>query len=63
MYTDNSCCGAASDAWIPSYPQVEQPDATPTDTTPTDATPTDTTQATPFLHWQNRLRIRARILD
>ena len=25
MYRDNSCCGAASDAWVPSYPQTEIP--------------------------------------
>ena len=23
MYKNNSCCGAASDAWVPSYPQTE----------------------------------------
>lgn len=22
LYTNNSCCGAASDAWVPSYPSV-----------------------------------------
>ena len=25
MYNDNSCCGAASDAWIPSYPSPPHP--------------------------------------
>ena len=44
MLVDNSCCGAASDAWVPSYPQV--------------VAPTNTTQDLPFLHWRNRLRMR-----
>ena len=41
LYRNNSCCGAASDAWVPSNPQ------------------SDEESKLPFLHWQNRLRMRS----
>lgn len=41
LYKNNSCCGAASSGWVPSYSQEEQ------------------SNKLPFLHWQNRLHMRA----
>ena len=45
-YKNNSCCGAASDAWIPSYPPI-RPSSRALE--PEEAS---------VHHWQNRLRMR-----
>ena len=50
MLADNSCCGAASDAWVPSYPQ-----ALPNDVD----TSSEEVENLPFLHRRNRLHLRA----
>jgi len=50
MLADNSCCGAASDAWVPSYPQAV-PDGVETSS--------EEVENLPFLHWRNRLHMRA----
>ena len=49
MLADNSCCGAASDAWVPSYPQA---------LTNGVETSLEQVENLPFLHWRNRLHMR-----